>query len=89
MQYGVQTHLRYLLSPASHVAVSYYHDFGAESKVAGVSQNDRLNNGSLQLTYANFVTPSVQIQAQYGRGLKTESGPREDQRFNLRLLKVF
>jgi hypothetical protein len=89
MQYGVQAHLRYVLSQTSHVALSYYHDFGAESKVAGVSQNDRLNNSSAQLTYANFVAPTVQLQAQYGRGLKTENGPREDQRFNLRVLKVF
>lgn len=89
LQYGVQAHLRYLISQASQVAFTYYHDFGGENKVGGVSQNDRLNNSSLQLTYANFVAPTVQLQAQYGRSVKTENGPREDQRINLRLLKVF
>lgn len=88
-QLGVQTHLRYVLTPTSHVGVSYYHDFGAENTIAGVRQDDRLNNGSSQLTYANFITPSLQLQAQYGKGGKTRSGPKEEQRINLRVMKAF
>lgn len=88
-QFGVQAHLRYILTPSSHVGLSYYHDFGASSTIAGISQSDRLNNSSAQLTYANFITPSLQLQAQYGQGLKTRSGPKEAQRINLRVLKAF
>lgn len=88
-QFGVQTHLRYVLTPTSHVGVSYYHDFGAENNIAGISQDDRLNNSSGQLTYANFITPSLQLQAQYGKGVKTRSGPKEAQRINLRVMKAF
>lgn len=88
-QFGAQIHLRYMLTPSSHVGLSYYHDIGAENTIAGVSQGDRLNNSSGQVTYANFITPTLQLQAQYGKGGKTRSGPKEDQRINLRVLKAF
>lgn len=86
--YGIQSHLRYIISPATSVALSYYHDFGGTTELNGVSQNDRMNNGRWQVGIASFVTPTVQLQVQGGRASTVESGARESSRVNLRLVKV-
>jgi hypothetical protein len=87
--YGAQTHLRYMFSPQTSVSLSYYHDFGGATKINGVSQNDRMNNGRLQLGFSTFVSPTVQLQAQYGQATSVENGAKESNRFNLRIAKVF
>ncbi|SFV05517.1 transporter [Pseudoduganella namucuonensis] len=87
--YGVQTHLRYMLSAASSVALSYYHDFGGATSLNGADQRDRMNNGRWQLGFATFVTPSLQLMAQAGKAGKTENGARESSRLNLRVVKVY
>lgn len=88
-QYGVQTHLNYQMSQATMLSLSYYHDFGAESKVEGVKQNDELNSSRLQATVQHFLAPDLQVQVQYGRSISVENGFFEDSRVNLRLVKVF
>lgn len=87
--YGLQAHLRYLISPTSHVALSYYHDFGGETELNGVSQNDEMNNNRWLLTFATFVAPTIQLQLQAGQSIHVENGFEEAPRVNLRLLKVF
>lgn len=86
--YGAQAHLRYMLSSGTALALTYYHDFGGETRLNGVSQQDRMNNSRLQLGIGSFVTPTMQLQLQVGKALKTTSGARESGRVNLRLVKV-
>ena len=88
-QYGFQTHLSRHLSDQTRLALSYFHDFGGETTVAGVSQDDELDNSRLQLGVSHFFAADKQILLQYGQDLHTESGFREDSRLNLRLVKVF
>lgn len=87
--YGVQAHLRYLFSPTTHVALSYYRDYGGETRLNGVRQDDRMNNDRWLATFATFVAPTVQLQAQYGQAMRVDNGAKEDSRFNLRVVKVF
>jgi hypothetical protein len=87
--YGAQAHLRYMVSQATSVALSYYHDFGGETTVGGIEQSDRMNNRRWQLGYATFVTPSLQVQVQAGKGGKTAYGARESSRLNLRVVQVY
>lgn len=86
---SLQTHFRYLLNPQSHIALSYYHTFGGETTVGGTQQDDELNNNRWQATFSTFVQPTLQFQVQYGQDIDVENGFKEDQRFNLRLAKVF
>ncbi|WP_166422021.1 transporter [Paraglaciecola sp. 20A4] len=88
-QYGVQTHLNYHVSDTTKLSVSYYHDFGAESEVAGIKQNDELNNSRFQITAQHFVAPDWQLQLQYGRSISVENGFFANSSVYLRLLKVF
>lgn len=87
--YGAQIHLRYMFSPRTSLGLSYYQDFGGVTKLDGISQNDRMNNSRLQLGFSTFVTPTVQLMAQYGKSIKVENGAKESDRLNLRIVKVF
>jgi hypothetical protein len=87
--YGVQGHLRYKLSPASSVALSYLHDFGGETTIGGAAQGDRMNNRRWEIGLATFVAPTLQVMVQAGKGGKTVNGARESSRLNLRLVQVF
>lgn len=87
--YGIQTHLRYLFSPATYAALSYYHDWGGETRLNGVAQQDRMNNDRWLATFATFVAPTVQLLVQGGQALSVENGAKESSRFNLRVVKVF
>lgn len=86
--YGIQSHLRYVISPATSVAVSYFHDFGGATRLDGAAQNDRMNNGRWQVGIASFVTPQLQVQLQAGKASKVDNGARETSRVNFRLVKV-
>jgi hypothetical protein len=86
--YGGQVHLRYMLAPTASVSLSYYRDFGGESKLNGVAQHDRMNNSRFLVGVAGFVSPTVQLQLQAGKSLKVANGPKESGRLNLRLVKV-
>lgn len=86
--YGGQVHLRYNLSPATALSLSYYHDFGGESKLNGVVQHDRMNNSRFLVGLTGFVSPTVQLQVQAGKSLKVNNGVKESSRLNLRLVKV-
>jgi hypothetical protein len=86
--YGGQVHLRYMLAPTTSVSLTYYHDFGGESKLNGVAQHDRMNNSRFLVGVAGFVSPTMQLQLQAGKALKVANGPKESGRINLRLVKV-
>jgi hypothetical protein len=86
--YGGQVHLRYMLAPTTSVSLSYYHDFGGESKLNGVEQHDRMNNSRFLVGVAGFVSPTMQLQLQAGKALKMTYGAKESSRINLRLVKV-
>lgn len=88
-QYGVQAHLSKSLGSKTKVSLSYYHDFGGETTLNGIDMDDKLSNSRWQGTFAHFVAPDMQVQVQYGRSLEVENGFFEEDRLNLRLVKVF
>lgn len=88
-QYQLQTYLRYNLTPGWDVRVGASHAFGGETEVNGVNSNDKLRTTKFTLGSGYFVTPSVQLLANYGRDVSVGNGFREENRLNLRLLKVF
>lgn len=62
---------------------------GAEGKVEGVAQGDRLGTAYARLTASHFVAPATQLQLQLGRDLSVRSGSAEKARVNLRLMQRF
>ncbi|WP_132290812.1 transporter [Marinobacterium mangrovicola] len=88
-QYGVQAHLSKSFGQSTKAVLSYYHDFGGESSLDGIDQDDELDNNRWQASLQHFITPDMQLQFQYGRSIDVENGFFEDNRFNFRFVKVF
>ncbi|MET4162721.1 hypothetical protein ABIE61_002582 [Marinobacterium sp. MBR-111] len=88
-QYGIQAHLSKALSPNTKAVLTYYHDFGGETRLNGVDQDDELDNNRWQASLQHFITPDMQLQFQYGRSIDVENGFAENDRFNFRFVKVF
>lgn len=87
--YELQTHLRYALTPATVLGLSYFRTAGGRGTVDGVEQNGRINTGRFLVSAAHFLSPTWQIEGQFGQDIHVSNGPKEDRRFNLRLLRVF
>lgn len=69
-------HLRYHVSPASHVAASLRYAAGAKETLNGNTLNSRKNDSNLTLTWASFLSKQVQLQAQFSQDLRVDSGPK-------------
>ncbi len=88
-RYEVQTHLRYIISPATAFSAGLGHYRGGETQVNGVDQNNRLRTTYGRLTATHFVNQTTQFQIQRGRDLSVYNGAQENARITLRLAKIF
>jgi hypothetical protein len=88
-RFETQAHLRYNLSPATSVSAGYGYFWGGETKVNGAEQNDKLKTQYVRLTATHFVNQTLQLQAQLGKDVSVENGPKERSRLNLRLVAIF
>ncbi len=89
VSYQAQAWLRYHVTDAFDVRASLSRDWGGETKLGGVRQDDESNRSKFTIGAAWFVEPTVQVIANVGRDISVDNGPKEDSRLNLRLLKVF
>ncbi|AFT72638.1 Quinohemoprotein alcohol dehydrogenase protein [Alloalcanivorax dieselolei B5] len=87
--FQVQTFLRYHLRENLDLRAGLSHTFGGETEINGIDQDDRARTTKMTIGSGWFVTPSVQLLANYGRDLSVENGFKENNRFNLRILKAF
>src|SRR5574343_555586 len=62
---------------------------GFITPVADVAHNNRQRTTKLSIGSAYFITPTLQLLANYGRDVAVENGFREENRLNLRLLTLF
>lgn len=87
--YQTQAHLRYNINPGLHLFGGYSYEFGGETKINGVSQDNEQKKSKFSLGAGYWVTPSVQLIAAYGKDIDVEEGFKEDSRFNFRVMKAF
>ncbi|WP_027349522.1 transporter [Halotalea alkalilenta] len=89
VSYSAQIMGRYMPDPTTDFGIGFGHNWGGETQVDGVDQDNRLETTNLRLTASKFVTPKDQVQLQLGRDLSVDNGAREDFRMNLRYVRVF
>ncbi|WP_253447085.1 transporter [Halomonas sp. Y3] len=87
--YQFQGYLRHNLTQTWDVRGGLSYTYGGETKVDGQRQDDKTETLSATIGTGYFITPTVQVLANYGQDLSVENGFREEHRVNLRLLKVF
>lgn len=86
--FQVHSHLRYHVSDATHLGLSYRHNWGAKEKLDGMTLAGAKNNGNVTLTWASFLAPTWQLQLQYSHDTVVREGPLT-RGIQARLLKVF
>jgi hypothetical protein len=69
-------HLRYHVSDATHLALSYRHAWGAKEKLAGATVKSAMNDGTVLLTAASFLDKQWRLQLQYAHDMQVENGPK-------------
>lgn len=87
--FQAQAFLRYHLSGATDLRVGVSHQTGGQTKLDGVSQDDRIATTKFQFGVAHFIGPKTQLLATYGRDASVRQGFKENGRINLRLLQIF
>lgn len=87
--YQLQGFLRYHMSPEWDIRTGISHTFGGETEIDGMDQDNKLASTKMTIGTAWFVTPGLQLLANYGRDLSVENGFKEQHRLNLRILKAF
>jgi hypothetical protein len=87
-RYEAQAHLRYQLSPATALSAGIGNVRGGETDVDGVRQGDQLDTRYGRLTVTRFVTPTTQLQLQWGRDFSVSNGPKEKNRINFRIARL-
>lgn len=88
-QFQGQAYLRYNINPGFDLRAGLSYTAGGETKVDGVSQNDRLATSKFTLGGSYFVGPKTQVMVNYGQDIKVRQGLKESGRINLRLLQIF
>lgn len=87
--YQLQTHLRYQLTPSWDLRLGVSQLYGGETEVDNVARHDRQKTTKFTLGSGYFITPKLQVLANYGRDAVVDNGFREENRINLRLLTLF
>lgn len=72
--YYVNTHLVYDINPATYASIDYYYEYGGETTVDHVAQNNEKNDHYMQFTYAQMFTPAFQFMVKYKAPLEIENG---------------
>jgi len=87
--YQLQSYLRYQFSPTTNAYAGLSRNWGGESRLNGVSNNDQTNQLKISFGASTFVGPKTQIMGSIGRDLSVDNGYKENFRVNLRLLHIF
>lgn len=80
---------RYMLDPTTSFGLGLGYNWGGETKINGIKQDNDMKTTNVRFTASKFFTAKDQIQVQLGRDLSVDNGLREDFRLNLRYLRIF
>lgn len=89
ISYTAQIMGRYMPDTTTSFGIGFGHNWGGETTIDGVAQDNKQKTTNIRFTAAKFVTPKDQVQIQLGRDLSVENGAKEDFRMNLRYARVF
>ncbi|MFP3449584.1 transporter, partial [Pseudomonas sp. SIMBA_067] len=62
VSYETQLMGRYMPDPTTALAIGFGHNWGGETQVAGVNQDDKMQTTNFRITATKFVTAKDQLQ---------------------------
>lgn len=80
---------RYMPNATTSLGLGIGHNWGGETKINNVSQDNSTETTNIRFAISKFMTPKDQFVVQLGRDLSVENGLKEDFRLNLRYLRIF
>ena len=72
---GFETHASYDITKQWFVSLDYYYNYGGETTVAGVKQNNQLSNHGLGISFFWGIGDHNQLMLQYRDDFSVKSGP--------------
>jgi len=75
---GVETHLSYDITKQWYVSLDYFYNYGGETKIAGVLQDDELDNHGLGVSLFWMVGSNNQLMIEYRNDFSVKNGPGTD-----------
>lgn len=85
----VQSWLSYDLTSTSYIAAGYSGYFGGRQQLGGVRNGVKTSLHQIRGTYAQFVTPTLQLLGSLYHDVAVDGGFKRDIGLTLRILKVF
>lgn len=86
--YRLNTMLSYNTDSTGYIWGKYVIQKGGETTLDGVAQGDEIDSKTLSLGYSKWITPTLQLQAEYSKDLEVENGIETDG-FSMRLVTLF
>lgn len=75
---GVETHFSYDITKQWYVSLDYFYNHGGEKKVAGIRQNDTLDNHGLGVSFFWMVGSNNQLMIEYRNDFSVKNGAATD-----------
>lgn len=75
---GIETHLSYDITKQWYLSLDYFYNYGGETKIAGVRQNDELSNHGLGVSLFWLVGSNNQLMIEYRNDFSVKNGAGTD-----------
>lgn len=75
---GIETHLSYDITKQWYISLDYFYNYGGETKIAGVRQNDEMSNHGLGASLFWMIGSNNQLMIEYRNDFSVKSGAGTD-----------
>lgn len=86
--YSFQGYVTQFLNPKTFMSLDYFFDYGGETKVEGVKQDDKTKTHSVQFTVSRTISEGVDFMIKYRKDVSVENGAKADT-LGIRLTYLF
>lgn len=73
--FQVQVHLSYDITPKFWISGDYTYQFGGETEIGGILQDDETNAHKAGLSFGYWITDATQLLLEYSETIETKNGP--------------
>lgn len=77
-EFHAEAHLTYKMTDTYNMTFSWFYHNGGETEVAGVDQDDELDNHRIGVAFAWWLSPQYQLIVKYRRDIEVENGLKQD-----------
>ncbi|HRS57354.1 MAG TPA: transporter [Desulfomonilia bacterium] len=86
--YQFQGFLTQFLNQKTYISLNYFYNYGGETKVDGVKQDDKIKTHSVQFGISRNIAENVDLLIKYTKDVSVDNGPMTDV-FGIRLTYLF